>query len=206
MQKVIDEMEVRYCKILNKYYPAHGSNGFTERNLTVNFCAAFEKVSGDDIVVWYEAPVGKGKSHIDAFVIDSNKQELLLIEAKRLTNTDKKIVSVSKDIERITSDSNSKFLSHENLLKIDVKAYKVYGIILVDIWTTKAISKSGSGFDKKQKLLDSFANKTFHKEHQEMDNLGVVGYYLSKKIDAGNEYYYTLLAMKIENETNQRLV
>jgi len=34
----------RYESLLNRYYPAHNSTGFTERNLSVNFAAAFQNV------------------------------------------------------------------------------------------------------------------------------------------------------------------
>ena len=41
MKEIIDNVFITtvksYEKILGRYYPAHGSNGFTERNLTFNF-------------------------------------------------------------------------------------------------------------------------------------------------------------------------
>ena len=34
-------MVISYQEIFRSYYPAHGSTGFTEQNLTVNYCNNF---------------------------------------------------------------------------------------------------------------------------------------------------------------------
>jgi cysteine sulfinate desulfinase/cysteine desulfurase-like protein len=47
-KSAFQKMHQRYCKILNNYYPAHNSNGFTERNLTNNFVYALEGVTGEN--------------------------------------------------------------------------------------------------------------------------------------------------------------
>ena len=52
-----DEIKQRYMKILSNYYPAHGSTGFTERNLTNNLVLAFERVLGESCISWFEAPI-----------------------------------------------------------------------------------------------------------------------------------------------------
>ncbi|MDR3317957.1 MAG: hypothetical protein LBS99_00780 [Clostridiales bacterium] len=199
MQKIIDETADRYRKILDKYYPAHKSTGFTERNLTVNFCTALAQIYGDDVVVWYEAPVGDGNSRLDAFVIDFKNKRLFLIEAKRFDKIDKKVPSVFSDIEKIINGSNLEFLLRENP-HIDVKKFKAYGVILGDVWTKKDNIKLDDEFIKKQELRNSFENDTFLQSHkyQNIDKLGAVKCYCSKKINSTLDEDYTLLAMTIE--------
>jgi len=78
-------MSSRYTNILSQYYPAHGSTGFTERNLTNNLVVALESAFGEACISWFEAPTCliDGK-HIDAVVFHENIT--ILIEAKRLTS------------------------------------------------------------------------------------------------------------------------
>ncbi|PSV11638.1 hypothetical protein C0W59_19075, partial [Photobacterium kishitanii] len=72
---------LRYEHILNRYYPAHNSTGFTERNLTNNFVAAMEKELGLDCISWFEAPIClENKAHIDAVILTDDST--ILIEAK----------------------------------------------------------------------------------------------------------------------------
>ena len=46
-----------YREILNEIYPAKNRTGFSERNLSVNFSKAFEKIaceSGQKAISWFE--------------------------------------------------------------------------------------------------------------------------------------------------------
>ena len=57
-------------------------NGFTERNLTFNFCHAYLK-QNHDAIVWQEIPIiNVDRQHVDSIIIDKNW--IIYIEAKRL--------------------------------------------------------------------------------------------------------------------------
>ncbi len=57
-------------------------NGFTERNLTFNFCHTYLK-QNDKAIVWQEIPINNvDREHVDSIIIDENW--VIYIEAKRL--------------------------------------------------------------------------------------------------------------------------
>lgn len=57
-------------------------NGFTERNLTFNFCHAYLK-QNEDAIVWQEIPIiDVARQHVDSIIID--KEWVIFLEAKRL--------------------------------------------------------------------------------------------------------------------------
>ncbi len=56
-QSAFQKTHSRYCKILNNYYPAHKSAGFTERNLTGNFVYSLEQLLGENAISWFEAQI-----------------------------------------------------------------------------------------------------------------------------------------------------
>ena len=58
---MFDNMRQEYIKILNVLYPSKGNTGFTERNLSVNFCNAYKQVFSN-AVVWYEFTFDKGNT------------------------------------------------------------------------------------------------------------------------------------------------
>jgi hypothetical protein len=93
IQSAFQKTHPRYCKILNNYYPAHKSAGFTERNLTGNFVYCLEQLLGENAISWFEAPINlETKEHIDAVVFDMERRCSIQIEAKRFSNPGKKII------------------------------------------------------------------------------------------------------------------
>jgi hypothetical protein len=145
-----------YEKILCEYYPAHGSNGFTERNLTFNFSHNY-LIENQDAIIWQESPLEKGK-HFDTLIIDDKKKVIIVIEAKRLQN-EKKSESIYNDFRRINDHIKEITLHGEKL------SYTKYGLLLVDVW----ISKKKGAADKRARLLktlfsDDRYNDIQHKE------------------------------------------
>ena len=68
-------------------------NGFTERNLTFNFCHSYLNLSkpnpdapdAPNAIVWQEVPFKNVKrQHIDSIIIDKDNNWVIYIEAKRL--------------------------------------------------------------------------------------------------------------------------
>ncbi|MGY3961058.1 hypothetical protein [Aeromonas popoffii] len=131
LDKLMARLHSRYTNIFSHYYPAHGSTGFTERNLTNNFVSALESLYPDSCVSWFEAPIGlTAKKHMDAVVFTKN--ELFLIEAKRFTAPQSKIHSVRNDIERM--QSNEALLLIEKGFINPIQRQR-YAVILADVWT-----------------------------------------------------------------------
>ena len=133
------EMQSRYLKILNNYYPAHKSIGFTERNLTNNFVASMEKVNGNNCISWFEAPITDNESlHVDAIIFDLSSKTLFIIEAKRLkTNSD--LESVRDDIMRMHDKDYITKLEEE---LVDIQINKRFAIVLADVWQENEPTKS----------------------------------------------------------------
>lgn len=130
-----------YEKILSNYYPAHNSNGFTERNLTFNFSHNY-LLKNNEAIIWQECPLKEGK-HFDTLIIDDQKKTIIVIEAKRL-QSENKLNQVKADYERI--------IEHFGEINLDEKrqSYSKYGLLLVDIW----ISIKNEKNDKRNKLLE----------------------------------------------------
>ena len=124
----------RYINLLEKYYPAHGSTGFTERNQSVNFASAVEAVY-PDAFTWYEAPIGDRRNeHVDAVIFIPSIHGMVMIESKRFSNTGKKLKDTAADIMRISKRDN-----HLAVVAGLDQRYKsclenVYGLVLADVW------------------------------------------------------------------------
>ncbi|HCG5474026.1 TPA: hypothetical protein NJZ87_004243 [Vibrio parahaemolyticus] len=129
---VCEELKSRYLKILSHYYPAHGSTGFTERNLTNNLVAAFERVLGESCISWFEAPIclDNGK-HLDAVIFFESTT--ILIESKRLTSVKSQLTSVTNDVERMFLPKTIELVERE--LRLQSSARSRYAIVLCDVWT-----------------------------------------------------------------------
>lgn len=136
---VFTEMQSRYLKILDNYYPAHGSIGFTERNLTNNFVASMERVYENNCISWFEAPITDNeKLHVDAIIFDLSSKTLFIIEAKRLKSTSS-LGSVRKDIVRMHTRKYIAKLEDE-LIGIQIK--KRFAIVLADVWKENDATKN----------------------------------------------------------------
>lgn len=129
---IISKFHDQYKRIFHYYYPAHGSTGFTERNLSVNFARAIETTSSDTFA-WYEVPLDRKIEHFDAMVVNMAAKEIYIIESKRFTNPKKKLKEVAYDIQRITN-KNNQHIVQKKLKMTDIEEYTVYGVILADVW------------------------------------------------------------------------
>jgi hypothetical protein len=133
LMSAFDHTLHKYTKILSSYYPAHGSTGFTERNLTNNFVSGLEQALGEDAFAWFEAPLNpKEKLHLDAIVFDPATKSCFLIEAKRFSNINKKITETMHDLQRMLHDA------HHATLELGLSNLRIerrYAVVLADVWT-----------------------------------------------------------------------
>ncbi|SHM25310.1 hypothetical protein SAMN05720467_1085 [Fibrobacter sp. UWB7] len=153
IKTVMNRVKTRYEKILEDYYPSYESLGFTERNLTFNFCSQYEQLWNEksshehNLVIWQEVPIcneGKLGEHIDSLIIDNDC--VYLIEAKRLNGTDK-IASIKSDIKRLKNVAIGKL----EINKIPQNV-KMFLIVLVDFW----LPRLSANQKNKNKLRESF--------------------------------------------------
>lgn len=69
-----------------KEHPSLGINGFTERNLTFNFCHSYLE-ENQNAIVWQEIPFNSDalkRQHVDSIIIDNDNKWVIYLEAKRL--------------------------------------------------------------------------------------------------------------------------
>ncbi len=138
---VFSEYGKQYSTILDSMYPAKNSTGFPERNLSVNFSRAYERIAAsreEQALTWFEFQFGDDNNlHVDAVILNSIAHEMIVIEAKRYNNPIAKMKEVGKDIDRIFDFVKELRLENQSGIKrIDVSNIKrVYGLILADIWT-----------------------------------------------------------------------
>ena len=131
LKTAFDETARRYANIFSHYYPAHGSTGFTERNLTNNFVSSLEKVHGD-CIPWFEAPIGSDyKKHIDAVVFAPGLKTSVMIESKRFNNPNAKMEEIFRDFDRICDKNNQATIEKG---KNGFEISKKYGVLLANVW------------------------------------------------------------------------
>lgn len=132
VEEVISQTTKRYEKILSNYYPSFDHVGFTERNLTFNFCSTFYNMADDDeLIIWQEVPIKNNdaskKEHFDSLIISRREKTIYLIEAKRLGHRGK-VHAMEIDFDRM-----KKKWKNINIDE-DAKTYSKYAIIIADIW------------------------------------------------------------------------
>ena len=157
---VFENYRYNYQRIFSLLYPSKNSTGFTERNLSVNFANAYERIN-PSAITWFEFQFGENNNlHYDAVIIDPENKRLLLIESKRFSNPHTKIASIANDIDRI-QNVKINYL-HDFMSRIpDILNYQIFGVILADVWTETR---------KKKQIYDSFVAGTFITDFLE-DNL-----------------------------------
>lgn len=166
---IFEEYGKIYSDILKTMYPAKNSSGFPERNLSVNFAKACERVAVQNrskVYTWYEFQFGeKNNRNVDAVILNPKSKDLIIVESKRYSIPFKKIKDVGKDIRRIKDLLNE--LCDENRgdsprIKLD-EHWHFYGVILADVWTeTKPKEKVLACYQEGEKDLsseNSFLNK-----------------------------------------------
>lgn len=72
---VFENYRYNYQRIFSILYPSKNSTGFTERNLSVNFANAYERIN-PSAITWFEFQFGENNNlHYDAVIIDPEKQK-----------------------------------------------------------------------------------------------------------------------------------
>ena len=153
IDNVIKQTAIRYENVLRDYYPSFDHVGFTERNLTFNFCSTFYNIADDDkLIIWQEVPIKNSdaskKEHFDSLIISRKEKTIYLIEAKRLGYRGK-IESMRTDFDRM-----KKKWKNINIDE-DVKTYSKYAIIIADIWIPHNDERKRK---TKESLLSEFKN------------------------------------------------
>ena len=181
LEKEFMEYHNIYERILSNFYPSLNSTGFQERNLTVNFSKAYEKINSDkNIVSWFEFQFGeKRKEHIDCIIINETNKEIYLIESKRFVSP-RKTDEIIKDIKRIKQIINDDNTYKERVKNID-SYHKRYGIILADVWIENT---------QKREIFEKFKDEKFFsaKEFNELDLYKNDFNYFTHEFDNG-EYF-----------------
>jgi len=156
IKSVFDNTVKSYNRFLKDYYPAHGANGFTERNLTFNFSHNY-LLQNPNVIIWQEVPLikcGGKREHFDTLIIDNENKSIIIIEAKRL-GTEAKHNSVQNDFIRI----KEKYQFAKGIQDKIELGYSLYALLLVDIWTPK--EKGGKKENQKRQFLEIEGNGYF---------------------------------------------
>jgi len=144
----------KYTRIFESFYPATGSDGFVERNLTNNFVNELTTLLDDknstpdcensllqdvNSFSWYEISIPKSgngtkKGHIDAVLFSPKHESIFYIEAKRLStyrgNFKKRIESITSDFNRIIDVENRDSIKS----RVGHEFKNEYIICLADFW------------------------------------------------------------------------
>ncbi len=173
IKEVFDKMVKEYQRFLRLYYPAHGSNGFTERNLTFNFCHQYlnyhKNQNTKDIIVWQEIPTAnpecsKRNNHFDSLIIAKNKIEnngsIFYIESKRIRNTSRHN-SLKADLTKI--QNSYKFIpDYESF-----QTYDKFAILLADIWILNENEDNRSRIKRQIEMEQSYLFEEIYKGENE---------------------------------------
>lgn len=85
-----------------KEHSSLGINGFTERNLSFNFCHSYLS-KRSNAIVWQEIPINVDRQHVDSIIIDNNC--VIYLEAKRFYNL-KYFNNLLEDLNRIKNPNS----------------------------------------------------------------------------------------------------
>lgn len=195
MKNVFTEYGKIYGNIFGHLYPAKNSTGFPERNLSVNFSKAYEKVAttkNQNAISWFEFQFGRNnKLHLDAVVINTSSNALFLVEAKRPFNNEK-ISEIGEDIDRIYSCLDELRNTDNDRISNMEKYRNIYGVVLADAWPKELkLNESILQAFKKNNFLTEFSTtiKTNHKEISDEK------YYVSSDFKFSIYSYYLLSFM-----------
>jgi hypothetical protein len=154
IDKIINRVAKRYEKILSSYYPSFESVGFTERNLTFNFCSIFYNMANDEnLIIWQEVPIKSNdaskKEHFDSLIISRKEKAIYVIEAKRL-GYKRKVDAIKTDFDRIKN--RWKYINIDE----NTKTYSKYAVVIADIWIPHSNEQKKK---TKEDLLIEFKDK-----------------------------------------------
>lgn len=178
-----------YGRMLNEYYPSFKSSGFTERNLTFNFCHNLLKIN-HKLIVYQEVPIEEGQ-HFDSLVIDDEEKLLIIIEAKRLNSI--------KKMEEIEDDCKKMMIKYDQINGYERrKDYRKWAIILVDLWIPRNEKKSHT----KNQLKNIFVNLAPNSDTEKNINKSKEITIKVGKISDLEEYHLLYKAFSLEKKAS----
>lgn len=189
IETILKRMQARYSQMLDSYYPAFETTGFTERNLTFNFCHEALCLN-ENMIVWQEVPLSDKEQHLDSIIFDDAGKSIYIIEAKRL-GAEGAVSSIRNDMKRLEELSTDwkKIRGIDDDYVPERKNYKKYFVILVDLWAPRESTEDSV---KNLKKYESF-----------VENVGKYGYdqifgpFQVKGKTLDNQEYFLLCAVKV---------
>lgn len=197
IETILKRMQARYSRMLDTYYPAFETTGFTERNLTFNFCHEALCLN-ENMIVWQEVPLSDKAQHLDSIIFDDAGKSIYIIEAKRL-GADDAISSIENDMERLEELStdwtkirgvdDSKIRGIDDCCVPKRTGYKKYFVILVDLWAPHGSTEDSV---KNLRKYGSFAKTVESKGYKQ-----IVGPFKVNGKTLDNQEYFLLCAVKV---------
>lgn len=167
------------------------ATGFTERNLTFNFCHNYldlcKEKELEEGIVWQEMPIiGQSRQHIDSIIVHSDI--LILLEAKRLHSpyhfeelTSENVSFTNREHKIAQYGDLRRLQTHYKDIPIydDLKPKECYAILLADL-----LIQRGKNDQSKNDKYRSCYQQYFDKEFLifEKDNMEYYLYYKLKQI------------------------
>ena len=188
IETILKRMQARYSQMLDTYYPAFETTGFTERNLTFNFCHEALCLN-ENMIAWQEVPLSDKEQHLDSIIFDDVNKSIYIVEAKRLGAEDA-IGSIENDMDRLEglSEKWTKIRGIDDIYVPERKNYTKYFVVLVDLWAPHGSTEESV---KSHKKYVSFTGKV-----KEFDYNQIVGPFKVNGRTLDNQEYFLLCAMK----------
>ena len=199
--KILAEYKKIYLNITDNFYPSLESTGFQERNLTVNFSKAYEKIAREEfeegtkktVFSWFEFQFckdnRKNDRHFDCLLVNTFRKEIVFVESKRFIGTGKKR-SIEEDIDRINRYAKNKIRTESRF--DGFRGYHVFGLILSDVWRNEEKRKD----KKKKEFYQSFSDKKAFDEKGDYYILDIPD--SDQKINGVEKEFYALLLFRWE--------
>ncbi|WLH27377.1 hypothetical protein [Pseudomonas canadensis] len=142
IKQVIDQAAASFSASLDVFYPAHGRNGFNERNLSYQLAKAFESRVGAHAfmeVPFENAKTGRISYRIDCLLVDT--QTVAFIECKRLYSPEK-AQQLGDDFKRMNVENLEDIV--KRIKCADGAERKVYRVMLTETWQKKTVDWWGA--------------------------------------------------------------
>ncbi len=189
IETILNRMQARYSQMLDTYYPAFDTTGFTERNLTFNFCHEALCLN-ENMIAWQEVPLSDKEQHLDSIIFDDVNKSIYIVEAKRL-GAEGAIGSIESDMKRLDGLSTDwkKIRGVDDYYVPERKNYKKYFVILVDLWAPHGSTEESV---KSHKKYVSFTETV-----KEFAYNQIVGPFKVNGRTLDNQEYFLLCAVKV---------
>ncbi len=137
IKQVIKQAAANLSASLDVFYPAHGRNGFNERNLSYQLAKVFETRKGAH--AFMEVPFQNSNTkrfsyRIDCMLIDP--KIVAFVECKRLYSPEK-ADQLSKDFDRMNAANLTPIV--KKLEAFQRTKRKVYRVMLTETWQEKTV-------------------------------------------------------------------